>query len=355
MLTNLISLDRRAVRRASLAIFGITVVVACDTDRTTSPAPVKPAAEVPTSPNGMVTPVGTLVWATVTTSSQFIGPATFTVTGPMRYQMVVTDNSGQDIDPALGKLRLTNLVQGAYKFCETKAPPEFAMPDTLCHSVMAYGGQVLSAGTWVHKWLPLVEVSYKDLKGVLVGGGGFTVKDSLGNALKYVGDDGIHDYNKVPGKFYFRMPVAGTLSVCGTHTPGGYSLPFGYAQCFTKTYTNATISYLTAFPLVPAPSIGWGSKDFGPTMLLGGTFQISNPVAGVSILVSDNDANDLDPAPGRFLVKVPKSIWYNLCEITPPNNYWPSNPACRQVDVTSGQSVWANFFTHQEKQVIYNP
>ena len=111
MLTNLISLDRRAVRRASLAIFGITVVAACDTDRTTSPAPVKPAAEVPTSPNGMVTPVGTLVWATVSTYNQFIGPATFTVTGPMRYQMVVTDNSGQDIDPALGKLRLANLAR----------------------------------------------------------------------------------------------------------------------------------------------------------------------------------------------------------------------------------------------------
>ena len=109
------------------------------------------------------------------------------------------------------------------------------------------------------------------------------------------------------------------------------------------------------FPLVPAPSIGWGNRDFYGTTIAGGTFQISNPVAGVSIIVTDNDPNDLDVAPGKLLVKVPKSIWYNLCEITAPTNYHMSSPACRTVDVTSGQSVWANWFTHQEKAVVYNP
>ena len=74
-----------------------------------------------------------------------------------------------------------------------------------------------------------------------------------------------------------------------------------------------------------------------------------------SIVVTDNDANDLDLAHGKFLVKVPKAIGYNLCEITPPTNYFMSNPACRTVDVTSGQSVWGGLFTHQEKQVINNP
>jgi hypothetical protein len=78
-------------------------------------------------------------------------------------------------------------------------------------------------------------------------------------------------------------------------------------------------------------------------------------VAGISILVTDNDANDLDLAPGKFLVKVPKAISYNLCEVTPPTNYFMSNPACRTVNVTSGQSVWGSLFTHQEKQVINNP
>ena len=56
MFNNLILLDRHAVRRASLAIFAITLVAACDTERPTSPAAVKLAAEVPTSVNGMVTP-----------------------------------------------------------------------------------------------------------------------------------------------------------------------------------------------------------------------------------------------------------------------------------------------------------
>ena len=355
MLTNLIALDRRAVRRASLAIFGVTLVAACDTDRPTSPPAAKPAAEVPTSANGMVTPVGTLVWATVSSYNQLIGPATFEVTGPWRYHAVVTDNSSPDIDPALGKLRLANLTQGAYKFCETKAPPGFALPDSLCHSVMAYGGSVLSAGTWTHQWLPLVEVSYKDMNGAFVGGGGFTVKDSLGTTLKYIGDDGIDDVNKVPGKFYFRLPVSGKVSVCGTHTPGGYSLPFGYAPCLTTTFKNGTIAYLTPFPVVPAPSIGWGNRDAYGTTIPGGTFQISNPVAGITLIVTDNGPNDLDVAPGKMLVKVPKSIWYNLCEITAPANYYMANPPCRTVDVTSGQSVFSSWFVHQEKPVVYNP
>ena len=358
MLTNLISLGRRTARRSSLAIVGATVVVvACDTDRPTSPSSVTPAAQIPTSAEGMVTPptTGNLVFATVTTSQQLIGPATFNVTGPWRYQVVVTDNSSPDIDPTLGKLRLANLTAGKYTVCETKAPPGFALPDSACHSGMVYAATTSAVAAFVHQWLPLVEVSYKDLKGVLVGGGGFTVKDSLGAAIKYIGDDGIDDINKVPGKFYFRLPVSGKVSICGTHTPYGYSLPVGYAQCLTSTYTNGTITYLTAFPLVPAPSIGWGNRDFYGTTIPGGTFQISNPVAGISFFVTDNDPNDLDPKPGMILAKVSKAIWYNLCEVTAPTNYFMSNPACRTVDVTSGQSVWANWFTHQEKQVIYNP
>jgi hypothetical protein len=355
VIINLILLDRRAVRRASLAIFGLTLVTACDTDRPTSPAAAKPAAEVPTSANGLVTPVGNLVFATVSSSNQFVGPATFTVTGPWRYLAVVTDNSGQDIDPALGKLRLASLAQGLYKVCETKAPPEHVLADSACHSGMVYGGNTTAVATFKHQWLPLVEVSYKDLKGVLVGGGGFTVKDTLGNTLKYIGDDGVDDVNKVPGKFYFRLPVSGKVSICGTHTPGGYSLPFGYAVCLTSTYANGTMTWLTAFPVVPAPSIGWGNRNIYEETIPGGTFHISNPVAGVSMLVSDNDPNDLDAAPGKMLVKVGKAIWYNVCEVTPPNNYFMANPACRTVDVTSGKSVWAAWFYHQEKAVVYNP
>ena len=355
MLNNLILLDRQAVRRVSLAIFGVAVIAACDTDRPTSPVAAKPAAEVPKSAEGMVIPAGNLVYATTNTSSQLIGPATFDMTGPWGYHQVVTDNSGLDVDPTLGKLRLNGLAPGSYKVCETKAPPEFALPDSTCHSGLVYGGMTTAVLAFVHQWLPLVEVSYKDLKGVLVGGGGFTVKDTLGNALKYIGDDGIYDVNKVPGKFYFRLPVSGKVSICGTNAPYGYSLPFGYAECLTSTYKNGTITYMTAFPVVPAPSIGWGSSDYYGTPLAGGTFQISNLFLGISFQVTDNDANDLDPAPGKFLVKMGKAAWYQLCEVTPPTNYYPASPSCRQVDVTSGKSVWANWFTHQEKQVIYNP
>jgi len=354
MFNNLIQLDRRSVRRASLAIFGVALIAACDTDRPTSPAPVKSAAEVPKSAEGMVIPAGNLVFATVNTSSQLIGPATFDMTGPWGYHQVVTDNAGLDVDPTLGKLRLNSLAPGAYKVCETKAPPDFALPDSTCHSGMVYGGNTTAVAAFVHQWLPLVEVSYKDLKGALVGGGGVTVKDSLGNALKYIGDDGISDVNKVPGKIYFRLPVSGKVSICATDTPYGYSLPIGSAQCLTGTYKNMTLTFLT-FSLVPAPSIGWGSSDLYGTALAGGTFQISNLFLGISFQVTDNDANDLDPAPGKFLVKIGKAAWYNLCEVTPPTNYFPSNPSCRQVDVTSGKSVWANWFTHQEKQVVYTP
>jgi hypothetical protein len=355
MLNNLISLDRRAVMRASLAILGVAVVAACDTDRPTSPI-AAPSAEAPKSAEGMVTadPRGTLVWATVSTYKQLIvtGPATYDVTGPLLYHVVVTDNSGVDADTTLGKLQLNSLKPGLYKVCETKAPPEFAPPDSLCHSGMVYGNVISAVAAFVHPWLPLVHVSYKDQNGVLVGGGGFTVKDTLGNVLQYIGDDGIYDVDKTPGMFYFRLPASGKVSLCATNIAAGYSLPVGYMPCLTNYYFPGTTTSLGAFPLVPAPSIAWRNSDMNWNTLAGGTFQISNLLFGISFNVTDNGPNDLDPTPGKFLVKMGKAISYNLCEVTPPTNYFMSNPQCQTVDVTSGQSVWGGLFMHQEKQVI---
>jgi hypothetical protein len=41
-----------------------------------------------------------------------------------------------------------------------------------------------AVAAFVHAWLPLVHVSYKEQNGVLVGGGGSTVKDTMGNVLR---------------------------------------------------------------------------------------------------------------------------------------------------------------------------
>ena len=47
MHSNLLSLDARAVRRASIALIGAALLAACDSDRVASPVPVGPSTKAP--------------------------------------------------------------------------------------------------------------------------------------------------------------------------------------------------------------------------------------------------------------------------------------------------------------------
>lgn len=144
------SFDRAALRVASLALFGMSFVAACDTDR-----PVEPTAAVPTAANAFVLPIktGTLVWKVTDADPSPLGGAKFQVTGPLMATWFLADNFAPDSDPTSGSFRLAGLQAGTYTVCEIMAPLGYAMPTPPCRTKDVIVGDPTHVQSFINKEL----------------------------------------------------------------------------------------------------------------------------------------------------------------------------------------------------------
>ena len=347
-----LSVGVATARRASAAMLCTVLVVACDTDRTTSPNTTSKPAEVPTTASAAVVPSlsGNLTLRTVDINTALIGPAKFKIVAPSAIYWYVTDNDANDADPTVGKVWLKNYAVGYYNICEIVAPATYALPDWACHQTTVYAGTTTGVEKFVHNRMPWVSGKYTNHLGALVGGGSLTVKDSTGATILVVADNSALDVAKMDGVFSIFLPKAGKFSLCGLNPPAGYALSPEWTPCRTLNAQYNLGHFVDAFVLNPAQSAMWVVKDAFGALVSPSSFSVSIP--GVFLFnVVDNSTNDLDPKAGRLLAKLPSAGTYTLCQTQAPPGRWVAKPACRTVTIAAGGSVHAGTFTNYEAQV----
>lgn len=203
---------------------------------------------------------------------------------------------------------------------------------------------------------PLVVTGYVDFTSKYIGGGSFTVKDSVGAQIMVVVDDGQLDLDKTPGKFKLMLPKPGKYDVCENLPPAGYVF-MTQPICTGVVAQNWVVTQINPFVVAPVPGATWvvtsGAMVGDQYVLIpGAAFKVSIPRQFIFIDVVDNGQNDLDPWPGRIYVKLPKAAVYNLCETQPPSGYWNANPPCRTLDVSANAVTNGGVFINYEKQVL---
>ena len=346
-----LSLGVATAHRASAAVLCTVLVAACDTDRPLSPS-TPPKVEVPTAASAMVRPsnVGNLIITSVDIWKNPIGPTMFKITGPTAFVSNVTDNDPIDADKSVGKIWLQNLAVGSYNICEVASPVGYAIPDWSCHQSPVKSGTTTGVEPFVHNRRPYVDAAYTDILGTPIGGGTMTVKDSTGTPVMLILDNSVLDMKKTNGYFQFYLPTAGKFFICGVNPPAGYAVPPGLNPCLTVNAQWNAGHHVESLKMYPSESAAWRVQD--PFGALVGPSLFSVSIPGVFLFnVEDNSTNDLDPTVGRLLAKFPSPGAYTLCQTVAPPNRYVANPACRTVNIVAGASVYAGWFTNNEKQV----
>ena len=350
MFVSLLSFNRRALRRGSVA--AVALVAACDTDRPLAPTAAS-VSDIPTAAQPAVIPtgLGALAWTVVRqytpgTAKILIGGAKFQVLGA-RINMLVTDNGANDSDGALGKFRLSGLQPGTFQLCQLTAPTGYVLPSPACHQ-LTVNANATTSDEFVNKSLPMVMLDMRDPRNILVGGGTVTFTDSVGAVIMTVTDNSAPDTNATAGIINAQLPRAGTFTMCPTTPPTGYS--FWGIMCHTLEFKAGGGYGIGTTFVAPNPSVFFEIQDSATgNLILGGLYTVSIPNEPFSVTVADNGPYDLHAAVGKVLVKLPKAANYKVCEAQPPIGYKADQQPCRSAYVALGEPVWGGRFSNIKK------
>ena len=246
METSLPSFDRRALRRASVAVASVALLAACSNDN-----PVEPtAARIPTSVQPTVQPngLGTIRLSTVTTEAnvkKLIGGAKFSIQGP-RTSKTVSDNDANDMDPTWGKIKLMNLLPGTWNVCETVPPVGYVVFQLTCQQLTVNANGTTTA-EFNHLVVAHAQFEVRNAANQLVGGATFTIRDATNTPIIVVKDNDAKDIALTAGFFTVRLPAAGSYWVCPTTAPAGYV--FESMTCYYRFYQNGYYSSAGTFKL----------------------------------------------------------------------------------------------------------
>jgi hypothetical protein len=201
---------------------------------------------------------------------------------------------------------------------------------------------------------PYLATETVDQNGALVGGAVLLVKDSTNTPIMLVADNGPLDVIKQAGALSFKLPSAGTFTVCEGNAPTGYGYAPNQPPCRQLTVKYGTTTHFTGFLLYPAPSVVFAVEDWSSKLIGPSTFTVAAQRSLVKITVTDNAQNDLLASKlGVFLVKLPKAGVYTVCETVAPVGFYKADPPCVTVDASSGGSVYAQTFFNPEAQIFY--
>jgi len=358
MRSTLLSFERHASRFAAAALLGTAVTAPAWAESKGAPAPTVAA---PTKPSeARYLPTGILIWKVVNISQMLLGGATFRIDGgPNNIQWVMPDNNGGDMDLVNGQFKFAGVAPGSYQVCEITPPAGYAVSSANCKSAIVNAGAITDVGAFMNGSLPWVSQSYVDYAKTPVGGGTYSVKDSLGTTIMTILDNSVQDIDKTAGKFTFQLPSSGRFTICELKPPPGWYFPAGQANlCVTRTFALNTGGNYGDFMVVPPYSAVWsvisgwtGPLNKSPLWLGPSTYIVSNINGSFSTTFVDNGPGDLHNMQGIFYVKLPSAGTYNVCQAAEVPGYFMPNPACHQVVVTFATVGWGDFFLNQEKQV----
>lgn len=355
----LLSFERHAGRVAAVALLGTSLVAACNEDRAVEPTAPIPAPSAPSASRLVTT--GTLAWKVVDINTQaLLGGTKFEVTSAQKAKWTIADNGAGDADPIVGQFKLAGLPAGTYQACETRAPAGYGLPFLNCITNTVSVGATTNL-TFINAPLPTLTTEYVDYGKNLIGGGTYTIKDTLGATLETVADNNSRDGDKTDGEFKITLPYAGKFSLCETTPPPGYVFPTGQVNlCTTVTLSLNSSAHVGPFMVNPPFSVTWSVIDgfYGPNNTPGwvgpSSFTVTKDDGSFSANVVDNAANDMHLMLGIFHVKLPSAGTYNVCQVTAVPGHYMANPACHTVTVVMGTVAWGDYFIDGLQQVL-NP
>jgi len=253
------SFARRAGWLAVTVVLGTAFLAACDEDRAAEPvAPAAPAMP-PNRSLYLAVSTGGLGWNVIDSAKKYLLPgAKFQVTGgPYQLKRTFADNEYPDTDLAVGRFALARLATGSYEVCEIVAPAGYQLPNPRCKAANVLQNTIVNLDPFANPTLPFVSMWYKpSVDKAFVGGGSVSIKDTLGNTLKTVVDDGPLDVNKAPGQFKIAVSPAGWYVLCELAPPPGWvfpSLPWPPPICVSFLQKGSGTVNLGPFPVEPVP------------------------------------------------------------------------------------------------------
>ena len=346
-------LNRRAHRLTSLAVFGVALLAACDSDKPVAPKP----ATLPTDAALQALPYksGTLVLKLIDQNQNIIPHAfpdvraTFAITGPNNSTWQVTDDSLPDTHATAGIIALKSLVPGTYKACEISPPIGFGVVGQSCLSTQVYAG-VTSSLNFVHDKEAFRQWKVWDEVQNFVGGTVFQLDSNNVTIGDIADNDWPSDMDPTVGGFHLNLRHEATYKVCLKQTPPGFVQRVGQDPCVETNVKMGSQLKLPTFAVVPTYSANWRVTD-GLTLIGPSTFKVFKGFGG--FLVVDNGVNDRDPTLGELAVALPEAGQYTVCETIPPVNHWNAQPACKQITVSAGMPWSPGTFINQEKPVYY--
>jgi len=356
------SFDGRASRFAAAVLLGTTLLAACDEDRPTEPVPTAAAPTKPSDARYLNT--GTLIWKAVDINAKLLGGATFQINGgPGQIQWVMPDNNAGDVDMIPGQFKFGGVTPGVYQVCEIIPPKGYLKPWNVCKSLVVNAGVITDYGTFVSDELAWVTTGYVDYAKTPVGGGTYSVTDTLGIKIMSIVDNSALDVDPANGKFKFQLPYVGKFTVCEEKAPPGWYFPAGQASLCKYAAGNVNTTAALGDNMVVPPysavwsviSGWWGPLNKSPLWLGPSIYTVTKTDNSWTWTFADNSPSDLHNMLGIYYVKLPSAGTYNVCQAVEIPGYFLPDPVCHQVDVAFAKVGWGDFFLNQEKQVVYTP
>ena len=232
MRSTLPGLEIRALRRASVAVFALAAIAACDSDRAISPSPA--STKVPPSTNSALYPGGrgdfyaSSVNGDMTTIH--VAGSSYDLITPFGDTMHVADNGKFDSDGTLGKVKVSNVIAGTYTVCPIVAPNNYAFPQTLCITTNVASGSGASIGFLAYQ-TPSLFWDVRSTGGWAMLGGTYTVATLRIKSSFNVSDNGPNDLDPTAGRVAVKVGGISGYSVCESTPPAGFWPAI--TKCFT--------------------------------------------------------------------------------------------------------------------------
>lgn len=333
--------SRRALRCSVIALAGVALFAACDTDRPLTPRP----DAVPTSPQlakggrggTIIITVVDANGATLTTLG-----AVFSGTKSAQAKFGVGDNDWGDENPTVGIIQLSGLQNGTYSVCQKYVPAGYLFPTPACQDV-GIGGSGPAQVTFVDPAVPRAKWVAKDgVTGDSTYGALFSIDEGSGPV--YIVDNQALDLDKRPGVFEVKLSSNGaSVKVCPELAPVGRTWSLPLKGCVTKT-SNGTTDF-GAWNVPPEYSIYWYASVNGIDAT-DGTYTITAAAGGFSTTITNNDANDLWKNTWIYTA-LPGAGTYTVCQTVAPTGTKIAAPACIDVQVEFGVPTLVGPFQNQ--------
>lgn len=348
MISTLLSFDRRALRRASLALAGVATITACDNDRTVGPN----AANAPVAPATAVLPMfktgGLLISILDQNNALPSTPgAQFSVGKSGSKTFIVTDNAPGDKHPAAGGILVQGLLPGAYTVCQTAAPAGYVLPTPpACQPIEVLPG-TNDLGNAAHVLFAIIKapratwVAYDPLNGDTVPSFSFTGNNGSGPLI--IADNAPMDLDPRPGVFEVAVLTGSSYSVCPHAAPSGYAFPLPSQGCVTKPVTAGQTTSIGNMFVRHQYSAYW-YVSLGGKPSKGAQFKITHATTNTTVNVVDDGQNDMASPSMMVYVKLAAAGWYSVCMTVAPDGGAMADPPCRRIEVLFAEPAYGGDF-----------